>query len=97
METSDTIAAEAYCNHYNIQLSFIQQLEEHGLITVTTIDEQWHIQQEQLPAIERYLHLHYDLDINMAGIEAISHLLSRVTAMQHELTNLRTILAAGAL
>ena len=29
---------------------------------------------EQLADIEKYIHLYYDLDINMEGLEAIMHL-----------------------
>jgi hypothetical protein len=35
------------------------------------------------------VHLHYDLDINIEGIEAISHLLDRVDNLQRELITLK--------
>ena len=46
-------------------------------------------QRQQLPRLERLARMHYDLDINLEGIEAISHLLERVERMQHDLRALQ--------
>jgi hypothetical protein len=89
METFNSIPADDYCSHYRIETSFIQTLEQHGLITITTVNEKLYLEPEQLPQIEKYRHLHYDLDINMEGIEAISHLLNRINNMHREMTELR--------
>jgi chaperone modulatory protein CbpM len=35
------------------------------------------------------IHLHHDLEINIAGIEAITHLLERVEQMQENVRGLR--------
>jgi hypothetical protein len=35
------------------------------------------------------IHLHHDLEINIAGIEAITHLLERVEQMQQNMKGLR--------
>jgi chaperone modulatory protein CbpM len=39
--------------------------------------------------IEHLARLHYDLDINLEGLEAISHLLDRMDASQQEARVLR--------
>lgn len=44
---------------------------------------------EQLADIEKYIHLYYDLDINMEGLEAIMHLLNRVQHLQHQIKRLK--------
>ena len=35
------------------------------------------------------IRMHYELDINLEGIDAISNLLERVEEMQHEMTRLQ--------
>ena len=35
------------------------------------------------------IRLHYDLDINLEGIETIFHLLERIETLQHEMHELR--------
>jgi len=38
----------------------------------------------QLPDVERYSRMYYDLSINIEGIDAIHHLLQRMEEMQNE-------------
>ena len=39
--------------------------------------------------MERFIHFHYDMDINVEGIDAIMHLLQKVRSMQQEILELR--------
>jgi hypothetical protein len=83
------ISTDDLCNHYHVEYSFISSLQQHGLIEVTTINEHSFIDHDHLSYIERLMRLHYDLDINLEGIEAITYLLNRVKSMQEEITALR--------
>lgn len=94
MDTEQFIPADAFCTHYNIEVAFIQALEEFGLIEVTTFEEKGFIPNDRLKDLEQYVHLHYDLGINLEGIDAISHMLHRVKALQHEIAQLRHQLQA---
>jgi len=49
--------------------------------------------EEEIQTIEKMIRLHYDLEINLEGIEAISHLLKRVDGLQEELTSLKNRLS----
>lgn len=83
------ISAYEFCANHNIEISFIHSLEETGLIEMTTIEETGYIPSSQLQELERIVRLHYDLDINLEGIETINHLLQRINEMQDEITILR--------
>lgn len=89
MENDRLVTLETVCSHYKIETSFIQSLDEYGLIEITRIDEIECVDKDYLGYIESLINLHYDLDINMEGIDAISHLLKRVTEMQKEIVLLR--------
>jgi pyridoxine 5'-phosphate synthase PdxJ len=89
MENEDLISAEDFSVHHNIEISFISSLHEYGLIETTTIEERRFIRANDLPQLEKFIHLHYDMDINIEGIEAINNLLERINNMQHELRQLR--------
>lgn len=78
-----------YCINYNIEPDFIISLEESGIIILTLIDNDKFIHEEQFGELERYIHLHYDLHINIEGIDAIRHLLTRVNSMQQEIDRLK--------
>ena len=82
----DLVPAQLCATHYSIEYTFIQSLQESGLIRVETINGEGFIPTEQLHQLERYVRLHHDLDINLEGIEAIAHLLHRVETLQKELS-----------
>src|SRR5687768_7028663 len=84
MATAHLIPADDFCTLYNIEYTFISSLQEAGLIEITVQEEKSFLHEEQLQDIERFMRLHYDLEINLQGLEAISHLLSRVHQLQTE-------------
>ncbi len=99
MQTAeDLIPQEICCSQYNIEVSFIRQLNEYGLIDIITKERESFIHSNQLNELERFIRLHYDLDINMEGLDAIAHLLTKVKGLQDEISSLRTrlqIFSAG--
>jgi hypothetical protein len=89
MSTEEWIPAEEFCSNYQIEYSFISTLFESGLIEVTTFEEKSFIPVGQLKDLETFTRLHYDLDINIEGIEAIAHLLKKVHDLQQEIVLLK--------
>lgn len=89
MEKAKNISVEECCVYYNIEVSFIQRLNEHGLIELTGSEETLYIAFEQLADLEKYMHMHYELEINMEGMETIKHLLNRINNLQQEVDRLK--------
>lgn len=89
METANKISIEQCCVYYNIETSFVQKLDEHGLIELIHSDETLYISFEQLSDLEKYMHLHYELEINIEGLETIKHLLDKVYQLQKEVNRLK--------
>lgn len=89
MET-ELITISEYCVNYSVDPSFITALEESGLIVLTLIDENKFIHFKQLVEMERFVHFHYDLQINIEGIEAIMNLLDKIKHLQHEIEVLKS-------
>lgn len=89
MQTENLIAVDEFCINHNIEISFISSLQKTGLIEITTIEETPFIEVEQLRQIEQFIRFYYDLDINLEGIETITHMLRRIDTMQEEITALR--------
>lgn len=90
MEERITVSVQEFCHHHQIEISFIQSLHECGLLQADTInDEEWRLSQDQLEQLEKMVRLHYDLQINLEGLEAIHHLLKRVEGLQREVLLLR--------
>ena len=85
METRDLILIEHFCANHEIEFSFIDSLHQFGLIEVIIHEDNKYIHQEQLNDVEKMMRMHYELDINMEGIDVISHLLKRMNSLQKEL------------
>lgn len=89
MQTKNYIAVNELCINHNIEFSFINSLQETGLIEIATIEETAFIDADQLQQVEKFIHFYYDLDINIEGIETINHMLLRINTMQDEIKSLR--------
>ena len=89
MPQPTNIAAEVFCFNHKIDYQFIEQLHQHGLIEITEESEMIYIPEDQLPELEKMVRLHFDMDINLEGIETIHYLLQRMEALQKEITALR--------
>lgn len=94
MDKEDIVSAIDYCQHNNIELSFIQTLHEHGMIDTVVVEERLFLPLSQLPRLEKIVRLHFELDINLEGIETINHLLDRMEKMRDEINKLNNLLKA---
>jgi hypothetical protein len=89
MQTEYLIAVDELCAHHNIDTSFINSLQQTGLIEITMLEETAFIETNQLLQVEKYIRFYYDLDINLEGIETITHLLQKIKHMNDEIISLR--------
>jgi hypothetical protein len=89
MEPENLISITRFCEYHQVESTFVSALNEFGLVSFVIVEEVSYIPVEQVRNIEKMIRLHYDLDINIEGIEAISHLLNRVDNLHAELTQLR--------
>jgi hypothetical protein len=89
MQTEKLTAVDIFCANHNIEISFITSLQQTGLIEIITVKDSNYIDSTQLLQLEKIVHFYYELDINLEGIETITHLLQRVTSLQDEITSLR--------
>jgi hypothetical protein len=88
MTTQDKIPLEEFCLHHNISISFIQTMEETGLVETIRDAGQTFISFEDLPQIEKLVRWNKELEINAAGVETIYYLLKRLQEMQNRITQL---------
>lgn len=88
MQTEYIIIKE-YCQKTNIDPTFIILLEEGGLIDTYIEEGEKCFPLSQLTNLEKYSRMYYDLSINVEGIEAINHILGRMTELQKEVSILR--------
>ena len=89
MTTSTLISTRDFCTWHQVEYTFISSLREAGLVEITIVDQGEYIPETQLQRLEKMVRLHHELEINTAGIEAITHLLDRLQSMQDEMQKLK--------
>lgn len=90
-EMENLIAITEVCTYHEVEYTFINSLNEAGLLELKVVDKGIFIPESELRRLEKMIRMHHELEINIAGIEAITHLLDRVELMQEELRVLRNI------
>jgi chaperone modulatory protein CbpM len=89
MATATLISTNDFCTWHEVEYTFISTLHEAGLVEISVIDQTEYIPETELQKLERMIRMHRELDINVAGIEAITHLLQRVENIQEEIRNIK--------
>jgi len=89
MEKEPLIAAELFCSSHGIAVSFVIALYESGLIELVVLEDTKYIPAGQLARLEKMVRLHYEMDINLEGIESINHLLQRIYRQEEEINLLK--------
>lgn len=85
----ELIAVNEFCVNHNIEISFLNLLQQNGLIEISTIESKYFVEKEQLPQLEKFVRFYYELDINLEGIETITYLLQRIENLQNEIIKLK--------
>ncbi|MCX2573137.1 chaperone modulator CbpM [Pedobacter sandarakinus] len=83
------IPADEICIHHHIELNFIRSLEDFGLISTVVKEKSIFLTLDEILKLEKFVRLTQDLDINLEGLHAVSHLLRQMEIMQLEIANLK--------
>jgi chaperone modulatory protein CbpM len=90
MSLEELIPAGEFCTFHQVELSFLQNLHDSGLIAMTIRNGVVFLDAGELSTVEKFARWHYELSINPEGIEALSHVLDRFEQLIAENRRLRT-------
>lgn len=89
MSTESYIPIKTLCTHYKVETTFIEGLNDYGLIEITTVETSPCIHQNHIKRLESMIRLHDDLHLNYEGIDTALNLLERIEALQSELQSVK--------
>ena len=89
MQQDELIEATSLCRWHNAELSFVQSLQESGLVSMTTIQETRFIPSDELQNLEKLIRMHYEFGINLEGIETVAHLLQKIAGLNEQILQLK--------
>ena len=90
MNTPTYIPVETLCLHYQIEVAFLDRLQELQLIEVQTIEKTVCIHEDHLSDLERLIRLRHDLGLDPDSLEVVLHLLRKVEHLQEEVGRLQS-------
>ncbi|CEJ71401.1 Chaperone modulatory protein CbpM [Chryseobacterium oranimense G311] len=91
---SERISREELVKIYNVEITFFDELVDVGLLNVETENEIRYLLYDDLPVFERFTNWHYDLEINLPGLEVINDMLLRIKNLKKENRDLMNKLSA---
>ena len=94
MKNENLVLVAQFCLHHHVELSFISSLHQFGLINILELEEEHYLSVDEIRAVEKMVRLHYELGINLEGIDAIANLLKQIATLQQELMMARNRLDA---
>jgi chaperone modulatory protein CbpM len=89
MNIENLIPIPILCNHYQVEITFFNNLNEMGLIEIETIEENQFIHSDAVFEIEKIMRMHQELDVNIEGIDVVFNLLQKIDALQNELLSVK--------
>ncbi len=81
---SERISREELVKIYNIEINFFDELESCGLLKTENENQIKYLLYEELPVFERFVNWHYDLEVNIPGLEVIHHLLKQIEDLREQ-------------
>jgi len=88
MSDKELISIQKVIVHHNLDEQFIESIESFQLIEFVVKDSNKYVYTEQLPILEKIIRLHYDLEVNMQGIDVINNMLDRMDSMHKTIQQL---------
>lgn len=85
MSKKNFILINNLCKHYNVEMSFFNNLNEFGLIEIISVEESQYIHYDKIIDIEKMIRIHQELNINLEGIDVVFNLLNKIEELQNEL------------
>ncbi len=93
MQTEHLISVQEFCGYHHLEVTFVQTLEERGLIQTITVGQSLYVQPEQVGQLEKFTRLHQELSIHADDLDVVSDLLERVEDLQKQVIQLQNRLA----
>jgi len=85
MPLNNLVPIQHFCVYHQVEVSFIDSLQDYGLINITVINEEKYLFLEEVKEVEKMMVFYFDLGINLEGIEVIYNLMLQNEMLQKKL------------
>lgn len=85
MNNSEYILVSHLCTHYAVEQSLLYDLQDNGLLEITTIKSEDFLHQDCISTFEKILRIRNELKVNIEQMDLIINLLDKIEVLQNEL------------
>lgn len=89
MKYEEWILIDEICVHYQVEQSFLEALNENEMIHLKRVAQKTYLSMEEIGHFEKMRRLHYEMNINLEGLEVIQLLLDKMSRLKNENRQLR--------
>jgi prefoldin subunit 5 len=89
MRRDDTVSAFEFCAVHRIEMTFLNALDENGIIELVRAEDDEYIPVDQLRELEMIVRLHNDFSLEPDAIDTVIYLIHRIEELQQEISDLR--------
>ncbi|SRR5690606_29599316 len=82
LDDSVTVSVDQVCSLCRVQVDWVVELVDQGVVEPVRREGQWHFLGSQLPRLRRALALRRDLGINPAGIALVLELMDELDQLR---------------
>ena len=90
MKIENLILVRQVCEFHEVEWTFIERLTDNGLLHVQIIEQEWYLPKDELATLEKWIRLHFDLEIGIDSLDVVADLLDKISELQKESRTLRT-------
>ena len=80
-----TISVVQFSQYHLLEPQFVLDLYQNGLVVLHERNQEFFIEEDDLTNVERYIKFHYELGVNLEGLEVINHLLKQIEVLQKQI------------
>ena len=88
MQSEQLILVETFCTNHQVEVSFIESLQEYGLVEIVTEEDVAYLPESTIGDAEQLVRLYNDLQLNLNGLEVVKHLLSQLKSKEAQINAL---------
>lgn len=89
MQPNHLIPISEFCIYYQVEIAFVQALEQQGLVETIAVNESVYVESDQLVQLEKLVRLHKELSIHPDDLDVVVNLLERLEGLQHQIGQLQ--------
>lgn len=93
MLSDQLISVQEFCGYHQLDIAFVQTLEQHGLVQLITIEQTYYIEPDAVAPLEKLVRLHQDLAIHPDDLDVVNELVERIESLQQQIAQLQNRLA----